>query len=135
MDASTGAFLLSVVLSVLAVVTLLASLLLVRALRRTRQALGTAEVRLADHETLLPSRFSDLRGQLAMAHAASERALWSLSRLDQKVDALAGELSSRRTSLDAQRDRIVAARITATRLRSGARMLIRAIELRRTILG
>jgi hypothetical protein len=62
-------------------------------------------------------------------------ALWSLSHFDERAEAARAALAGTRTALDNDRARLIAARGAIIRIKKSARMILRALELRRTILG
>ena len=135
MTDATVALLLAAMLGALALLTLIGALLLSRRLARIGDTLRQADMRLVAEVPELANRFVTGRHQLNEADAAIERALWFLSRLDHRLDAMRETMRARRDELDRGRSRMIAARAAAGRYRRRAQMLIRAIELRRAILG
>jgi len=132
-DTTAGLFL-AAMLGALALLALLGARAVNHRLSGVAETLRRADARLVEQTPLLADRFASRRARLGDTNAATERALWSLSRLDEQVDAARLGLVARRTQLDDQRVRIIAARAGVKRIKSGARMLVRAIELRRAIL-
>jgi len=131
-DPSTAGALVATVLSALAALMLVAAVLLARALSGARRGLVSGETRLLDERHLLVARFEEVRSHLADLQAVNERGLWTLAHLDQRLDAARSKLVARREDLDRQRGRILATQTDVARWKSGARMLIRALELGRT---
>ena len=126
---------LTIVLALVALVTLAGSVLLWRgAGRLTRRLEPTAEY-LEDRAHLLPTQISIGRATLAERSAAIEHALWTLGRADDQIDDLTASLAARRRSMDSLRGHIVRSRDTVERLKTAFGLIMRAIELRRTILG
>jgi hypothetical protein len=97
--------------------------------------LRALDARLVLETPLLPARMDAARESLAAVSTGTEKALWSLARLDERVDTTRGALVARREALDRDRARLVAARAGIARTMSVARMAIKAFELRRAILG
>ncbi len=106
-----------------------------RRLEAVGQQLRAAGERLVNETPLLAARMGDQRADMAELSAATERALWSLSRFDERLDTVRAGLATRRVALDQDRARLVAARATIIRAKRAAQMLIKVIELRRAILG
>lgn len=134
MLASTAA-----VVTAVLVVTALAMLLSVVLVRRRA---GRLTRRTDAWATSLTGRAETLAGELgnarktfAAANAAIESGLWTLARLDERLDRDRIALANRRQSMDTLRGQILAASSTIDRVKSGARTVLRAIELRRVILG
>lgn len=76
-----------------------------------------------------------MRADLAAAGTQTERALWSLSRFDERAEAAREKLAEARRALDKDRARLIAARGAIIRIKKSARMIMKALELRRAILG
>lgn len=134
MIAANAAFL-TVVLGFLALLTLLVALL-VR--RRLRQMASDAQLLAADCARLadtLPQTLARARTQLMDANSTAERGLWWLARFDERTAASRAVLAAGTAELDALRARLLKARSNVESIKAGLRMVIRAIELRRTILG
>ena len=84
---------------------------------------------------LLADRLVAARADLAGVSTRTERALWSLSRFDERAEAAQEALIKARTTLDNDRARLIAARGAIIRVQKSARMIMKALELRRTFLG
>src|SRR5687768_12872272 len=135
MTDTTAAALLAATLGTLALLVLVGALVFSRALGRAGTALRLRDERLVAQSVELPGRFHDARLRLSEFHASTEHALWSLSRLEQRIDATRVALVTQRAGLDKSRGRIIGARAEIERIKRGARMVVRALELRRTFLG
>jgi alpha-D-ribose 1-methylphosphonate 5-triphosphate synthase subunit PhnG len=134
MTDATAALLLAAMIGTLALLTLIGALVLNRRLGAIGSALRREDARLTAATPLLADRFVAGRSQMTASNAAVERTLWWLSRADGRLDSINQALVTRRTELDRQRSRLVAARASFVRIRRTMRMLIRVIELRRAIL-
>ena len=113
--------------------------LLGRAINRRAGAVG-ASLRVLDerlmHETpVIATRMGVARTDLAAVDTATEKALWSLARFDERVDTTRVALAARRDSLDRDRERLVAAPAGIARTVRTARLAIKALGLRRAFLG
>ena len=135
MTDTTAAALLAAMLGTLALLVLVGALVFSRALGRAGASLRLRDERLVVQAVELPGRFHDTRLRLSEFHASTEHALWSLSRLEQRIDATRVALVTQRAGLDKGRERILATRTEVERIKRGARLLVRALELRRTFLG
>ena len=93
------------------------------------------DARLVTETPTLAARMAAQRDELAAVSTASERALWSLSRFDERAEAAQEALSNARTTLDKDRARLIAARGAIIRVQKSARMILKMLELRRAILG
>ena len=118
-----------------AIFALLAGRVISRRIGAVRTRLRAADERLANDTPLLAERMGAQRAALAEVSAATERALWSLARFDQRLDTVRAGLATRRFALDHDRTRLIAARATIARARRAAQMLIKIMELRRAITG
>ena len=125
----------TVVLAFLALLAVLMALLARRALSQVGETAHQLAGELAGQASSLPRALDHARGQLMTAGTATERGLWSLGQFDGHVVAATAELAERRIELDNMRARLQQARSRIESVKSGVQMLIRAIELRRTILG
>jgi hypothetical protein len=135
MTDTTAAALLAAMLGTLALLVLTGTLVFSRALSRFGAGLRVRDEQLAAQPAELPTRFHGTRLRLSEFHASAEHALWSMSRLDQRIDATRVALVTHRAELDKGRARLVAARAEIERIKNGARLVVRALELRRTFLG
>ena len=98
-------------------------------------ALRRADARLTDGLQVLAARMDAARSDLANVSTQAERALWSLSRLDDRLSAATEGLQTRRVAIERDRDRLIAARSAIIRIKKSARMVLKVLELRRAILG
>ena len=83
----------------------------------------------------LADRLAEVRTDLAAVSTQTERALWSLSRFDERANAAQEALQKTRTTLEADRARLIAARGAITRVQKSARLILKMMELRRAFLG
>ena len=118
-----------------ALFALLAGRVISRRIGAVRTRLRTADERLANDTRVLAERMGAQRADLAEVSAATERALWSLARFDERLDTVSAGLATRRVALDYDRTRLIAARATIARAKRAAQMLIKMMELRRAITG
>lgn len=93
------------------------------------------DARIVNATPLLASRLSGGQADLAAVSTQTERALWSLSRFDERADAAREILARTRTALDKDRARLIAARGAIIRIKKSARMIMKMLELRRAFLG
>lgn len=124
-----------VALAALALVAILAALLAWRVQRHTARLMTAAAISADKHAERTARSLARMRSQLANIQAGTERALWSLSRLDDRIDSARFALAERGAELDRHRARLVAARSSVEKTKAAVRLVTRAIELRRTILG
>jgi hypothetical protein len=112
---------------------------LVRAVTGRLREIGTQlrslDARLVHGNPKLAGRLTGMRADLAAVSTQTERALWSLSRFDERAEAARAALAGTRTALDKDRARLIAARGAIMRIKKSARMILKAPELRRAILG
>ena len=97
--------------------------------------LRSLDARLVNGTPLLAGRLGATRADLAAVSTQTERALWSLSRFDERAEAARAALAGTRTALDNDRARLIAARGAIIRIKKSARVILKALELRRAILG
>jgi hypothetical protein len=97
--------------------------------------LRSVDARLAHEVPVLATRIGAARSDLAAVSAQAERALWSLSRVDARLDAATEGLKTRRVAIERDGDRLVAARSAIIRIKKSARIVLKMLELRRAILG
>jgi len=118
-----------------AVIALLGSLVFwLRASRLTRVA-ATAETITDVYTEALPTRLARLRAELAEREAAMEHVLWQLDRADARIGATTTRLTAVRARSDAAGQKIVGAKANVDRAKQALRLVLRAMELRRAILG
>ena len=106
--------------------------------RRASAARPVAErlsASLNERAITLPETLSSARARLAERGAAAEHASWTIARFDEQVERATSTLAERRERLDALRATLEGARVNLERLKSAGRLIMRAIELRRAILG
>jgi hypothetical protein len=129
----------SLIVAALLLGVALVAWLIGRALSRRAGALSerlrTLDARLVHETPVLGARMGAQRTDLAAVSAATERALWSLSRFDERVDATRAGLATRRAAIQKDRARLIGARTTIIRARKSAQMIMKVLELRRAILG
>ena len=135
MTDTTPAVLLAAMLGTLALLVLVGALMFSRALGRGGAALRAWDERLVAQTAEIPVRLHGARFRLSEFHASTEHALWELSRLDQRVDATRVALVTRRAEMDKARARMLGSRAEVERMKTGARLVLRGLELRRTFLG
>lgn len=125
-----------VILAVLITLALVAIVAAVgaRSARRAAAARALAMDDEARHERIR-ERLRHSRAQLAEIQAGTERGLWTLSRIDERVEAATVRLRDSRVTIADQHARLLAARNTVDRMRWAMRTLIRLNELRRTVIG
>ena len=97
--------------------------------------LRSLDARLVRTTPTLAGRLGALRADLAAVSTQTERALWSLSRFDERAEAARAALAGTRTALDNDRARLIAARGAIIRIKKSARMIMKMLELRRAFLG
>jgi hypothetical protein len=127
---------------VAAVVACLASVVLAlgvsvaawRSTRRLGVRLQTSSEGLRVRATDIDHRLSAARAALPGVDARAEQALWTLGKLDRRVDSVAAELTAKRAASDSLRVRLERGQIDIARLRELGRLLIRLSELRRDFL-
>ncbi|MEO6350932.1 MAG: hypothetical protein ABIP53_09805 [Candidatus Limnocylindrales bacterium] len=106
-----------------------------RRVRAAHDGLGRLNRAIEDRAAMMPIMLSTARADLAERGAAIEHGLWTAARFDKTVTDATTALADRRRGLDLLHARVIASRATVERLKSALRMIMRAIELRRTILG
>jgi methyl-accepting chemotaxis protein len=126
---------LSIIAAVGALATLTVAFLVARRLGETRAALNTVAAQLDDAAATLPSRIRDSRAMLAEQGAAAEHALWTMQQYDRQLDKMSVRLASGGKSIDEMHESLERARTAVARLVSATRLIMRAVELRRAILG
>ena len=97
--------------------------------------LRAVDARLVEDTPILAARMGAQRADLAAVSTATERALWSLSRFDERVDTARAGLASRHAAIEKDRARRLAARSTFIRAKKSAQMVLKVLELRRAFLG
>jgi hypothetical protein len=97
--------------------------------------LRAVDARLVAATPGLTDRLAGVRTDLAAVSTQTERALWSLSRFDERANAAQEALQKTRTTLEADRARLIAARGAITRVQKSARLILKMMELRRAFLG
>ncbi|HUR16958.1 MAG TPA: hypothetical protein VMZ33_06710 [Candidatus Limnocylindrales bacterium] len=125
---------LAVALAVLALVALVVALVLWRRTRGVTIPSAALVQRLDERAQRLPAAIGTARANLAERTATIEHGLWLMARADAQIEATTVALRQRRVSLDQLREKMERSRARAETLKSTARMIIRALELRRTFL-
>ncbi len=97
--------------------------------------LRRADEWMVEETPVLAARLAATRSHLVAVSTQTERALWSLSRLDDRVDGTRAGLARQREALDKDRERLIAARTTIIRVKKSAGLILKMLELRRAILG
>jgi len=97
--------------------------------------LRSLDSRLLRETPTLAGRLGAMQADLAAVSTQTERALWSLSRFDERAEAAREALAGTRTALDKDRARLIAARGAIIRIKKSARMIMKMLELRRAFLG
>ena len=126
---------LTIAAAVGALATLTVAFIVVRRLGETRAALATVAEQLDDAAATLPPRIREARAMLAEQGAAAEHALWTMQQYDRQLDRMSVRLASGGRSIDELHESLERARIAVARLVSATRLIMRAVELRRAILG
>jgi hypothetical protein len=126
---------LTVVLIAFAGVALIGATLLWRRVNAGRPGLARVAASLDERALTMPLALSSTRAALAERGAAAEHALWVIARFDERAQRIEGTLARQRAGLDATRARLEGALANVEKLKSAARLIMRAIELRRAILG
>lgn len=125
----------TVALVVTAAVALLGATVLWRRASAAQTGLTRVAASLDERTLTLPPALLSARAALAERGAAVERAGRMIARFDGRAEGIEGTLAQRRAGLDATRQKLEGARAGMQRLKSAARLIMRAIELRRAILG
>ena len=118
-----------------ALVALIGAFMTWRALARAGRALRHVDDRVVAAAQNIPRRASSARERLVDGRAASERALWSLANLDPRLDATALAIAEKRAASDSLRRSMAANRHSLERMRRGARLLLKAVQMRREFPG
>jgi hypothetical protein len=126
---------LTVAFAVVALLFVVGAVVVGRRLASTHDGFEKLTRQIDDRAAMLPIMLSTARAELAERAAAIEHGMWTVASFDRKIDAATTALSVRRRGMDDLHGRVVAGRGAAERLKSAIRMIMRAIELRRTILG
>lgn len=126
---------LTVAFAIAAVVMLYAAVVMRRRIRGSAEGFRRAEIVLAERAAMWPIILSTTRADLAERGAAGEQMLWTIKRFDAQVAQATVALAERRHSLDELREKLEGGRANVERAKSAIRLIMRAIELRRTFLG
>ncbi|MEA2677543.1 MAG: hypothetical protein QOJ81_1684 [Chloroflexota bacterium] len=135
MPETTLTLLVAALLFFIALIALLTGRAISKRLGAASAGMRALDARLGLETPLLTARIDAARDGLAAVSTGTEKALWSLARFDERLDATRVALVARREDLDRERARLVAARAGIARTMNMARMAIKAFELRRAILG
>lgn len=114
-----------------AAVALLGAVLMWRRVSQAQAGLARMAVNLDERALTLPLALSSTRAALAERGAAVEHALRVMARFDERADNLVASIARGRARLDTTRAKLEGARGNVERLKSTARLIMRAIELRR----
>jgi hypothetical protein len=125
----------ALLLAVLGVLSVAGAVWVWRAAQRLSVSVREFEVRFDDQSHVLRGRLISAPQDLIAMRSRTELALWTLERLDRRLDAATVALAAQRRGSDTLRAQLLADRARLSRIRDGARMLLRAIELRRELLG
>jgi len=106
-----------------------------RRFAEARTGLSEVAATLEESSTALPHRLEVARASLAEQGAALEHLQWTMNRVDTQIEALTLSLAARRQTLHELRETLRGARVGVERLKQALRLITRAIELRRNILG
>jgi hypothetical protein len=98
-------------------------------------SLRAVDARLVTEMPVLTARLDAARSSLVAVSTQTERALWSLSRFDERLDAARQGLAASALELDKDRERLIAARTTIMRIKKSASLILKMLELRRAFLG
>lgn len=98
-------------------------------------SLRAVDARLVNEMPVLTARLDAARSSLVAVSTQTERALWSLSRFDERLDAARQGLAASALALDKDRERLIAARTTIMRIKKSASLILKMLELRRAFLG
>ena len=98
-------------------------------------SLRAMDARLVNEAPVLAGRLDAARSNLVAVSTQTERALWSLSRFDERVDATRQGLAASAVALDKDLERLIAARTTIIRIKKSASLILKMLELRRAFLG
>lgn len=119
-----------------AALALLGAFMIRRATHHASVALRQADERLRAGRASVAANIAAGAAKMAAdSRAGTERALWTLAGADARMDALQVDLRDRRAASDRLRTSITRNRGALVRVRNSARLLIRAIELRREFQG
>ncbi|MDL2336089.1 MAG: hypothetical protein QFC55_08675 [Chloroflexota bacterium] len=99
------------------------------------EQLRAVDARLVHETPVLAAKLGAQRADVAAVSTATERALWSLARFDERVDAARAGLATRHAAIERDQARLIAARSTIIRAKKSARMVMKVLELRRAFLG
>jgi hypothetical protein len=119
----------------LAVLALIGAVMTWRTLGRTAHGLRELDERLLARAEALPRQAAAARERLVDVRGETERALWSLSNLDTRLDSTAAALADKRAASDTLRASMKRNRAPLARIRNGARALLRVVQMRREFLG
>jgi hypothetical protein len=106
-----------------------------RVLGRAGTDMRRLEERLTARALTMPHGAVATRQRLTALRAQSESALWTISNLDARLERTELALAGGRAASDSLRASMARNRRRLVQLRNGARMLLRAIQLRREFLG
>lgn len=111
--------------------SLLSALLTWRVLARAGSGLRALDAGLATRPISLSEGLTRARRNMHDVDAQTERALWTVANLDQRLDAASAALRARRNASDRLRSRLVDGEESIARLRETIRLLMKVNDLRR----
>jgi len=126
--------LLAIALILVALAAATVAVVVARGTRRASQQLRKLSDSLDARTERLPIAFASARADMAERTATIEHAAWLVGRLDSQIDAANARMAAQRVALDDLRNKMERSRARVERLKSSARLIIRALELRRTLL-
>lgn len=122
-------------MAVVGLASLVGALMLRRLSGRSARRSSRLSAKMSARASTMAADFEAVRGHLVTIRAASETGLWSLARLDERTEATRTSLVRRREAMATARLQLQAAGTNIERIKSTARLVTRAIDLRRKILG
>ena len=125
---------LAVVLAIVALISIAAALMLWRRTRPATRGFAALAESLDRRAEQLPIMIGTARAALAERAATIEHAQWLITRSDSRVEAAKVALRQRTAALDELREKMERNRARAETLKSTARLIMKALELRRTFL-
>ena len=111
--------------------SLLGALLTWRVLAKAGSGLRALDADLATRPASLNQGLARVHGSIRDVDAQTERALWTLANIDERLDAASAALRARRDASDRLRSRLVDGEESIARLRDTIRLLMRLNDLRR----
>ncbi len=119
----------------LGALALIGALVTWRVLGRTGHGLREIDERVAARADKVPMAAAAARERLVSARGETERALWSLTNLDARLESTRVSLADKRAASDSLRASMTRNQHMLERIRRGARALLRVVQMRREFLG